>query len=576
MTNKEKKELAAKRHIVFNGTPLQNLQEMLNKANDAFGDRTAVTEKKDGQVVSYKLSELKAKVDAVGTALLDMGFKGKHIAIVAENSYDWIVAFFAIANGVGVAVPIDKELSDEDISRLISKADCEAAFCSKTYYKTIKKHFANDENFKYGFCFNRESTNEKFLTIDALAQKGKELIKQGNRDFINAQIDREDMTAIFFTSGTTGSNKGVMLSHKNFVTNIEGVLRVIAPEYTSFSLLPMNHVFELCCNIFSAIYMSATIYINDSLRNILPNIQLFKPDAMNAVPLVLEGIYNGIWAASKEKGLEKQLRKLVDISNALRRHGIDARHILFATIRKNFGDKFPTLVCGGAPSRGDYVSGLGDFGFKVYNGYGLTESSPTVTLNMQADKDPTSAGFCLSTTEYKIVEPDEDGIGEIWIRGDNVTKGYYKDEEATRASFQDGWFKTGDYGREGDNHELFVVGRKKNLIILDNGENVFPEDIEFAMMDKIDYIKDSVAIEKIKSIAGKNQKIIAIVLQLDRADFPDMTDEEITEKAKKDIATVNKTLPSYKKVAETIVTFDEFEKNSTRKVIRSKIIEKYA
>ena len=576
MTNKQKKELAQKRHIVFNSSPLQNLKEMLCRANEYFGENIAVTEKKNGEVVSYTLGEIKAKIEAVGTALLDMGYKGKHIAIIGENSCDWIVSFFAITCGVGVAVPLDKELADETLSELMTKADCEAAFCSKTYLRTIKAHFANDENFKNAFCWNKASKDERILTVDDLAERGRELIKLGNRDYINAQIDREAMTAIFFTSGTTGKNKGVMLSHKNFVTNVEGVLRVIAPEYTSFSLLPMNHVFELSCNILCALYMNAVIYINDSLRNILPNIQLFKPDAMNAVPLVLEGIYNGIWAAAKEKGLDKQLRKLVSISNSLRSHGIDLRHILFATVRKNFGDKFPTLVCGGAPSRGDYVSGLGDLGFKVYNGYGLTESSPTVTLNMAADKDPTSAGFCLSTTEYKIVDPDKDGIGEIYIRGENVTKGYYKDEEATKASFEDGWFKTGDYGKEENNHELFVIGRKKNLIILDNGKNIFPEDIEFAVMDKIDYIKDAVAIEKLKVIAGKEEKILAVVLQIDENDFPEMSLAEIEKQVRADVADVNRTLPSYKKIQDVIISTEEFEKNSTRKVIRSKIIEKYS
>lgn len=576
MTKKEKKILAEKRHAVHAGNPLTDIKELLARANDNFGDNTAVTEKKDGVVVSYTLREIKAKVEAVGTALLDMGFKGKHIAILGENSCDWIVSFLAVVCGVGVAVPLDKELNDDDLSSLMTKADCDAVFCSRTYLKTVKKHLEKDERCLYGFCWNKESKNEKILTIADLEERGRELIKLGNRDYINAQIDREAMTAIFFTSGTTGKNKGVMLSHKNFVTNVEGVLSVIAPEYTSFSLLPMNHVFELSCNILCALYMSANIYINDSLRNILPNIQEFKPDAMNAVPLVLEGIYNGIWAAAKEKGKEKPLRKLVEISNSLRSHGIDLRHVLFATIRKNFGDKFPTLVCGGAPSRGDYVSGLGDFGFKVYNGYGLTESSPTVTLNMAADVDPTSAGFCPKTTEYKIVDPDKDGIGEIYIRGDNVTQGYYKDEEATRASFEDGWFKTGDYGREGKDHELFVIGRKKNLIILDNGKNIFPEDIEFAVMDKIDYIKDAVAIEKLKVIAGKEEKILAVVLQIDPADFPGMTAEETEKKIRADVSEVNKTLPGYKKIQDVIISTEEFEKNSTRKVIRSKIIEKYA
>lgn len=576
MDKKDKKLVDRLRHQAHMMGPLHDLKEMLNRAELNFSGRTAIVEKqRKTEVVSYTITQLLRDVNAAGTAMLSFGLEGKHIAVIGENSYRWVVSFLSIVCGVGVAVPIDKDLSDEDISKLLTKADVEAVFCSKTYYKTIKQHMQSDDRIKYVFTWNKSYSDERFMSFDELIEKGAALIDSGDRAYVDAKIDNEDMTAIVFTSGTTGSNKGVMLSHKNFATNVDGIIDTIPTEYTSFSLLPMNHVFELSCNIFTALYMNAVIYINDSLKNILPNIQLFKPDAMNAVPLVLEGIYNGIWAAAKERGKADALKKLVELSNKMRAHGIDLRKVLFASIRKNFGDKFPTLVCGGAPSRADYVSGLGDFGFRVYNGYGLTESSPTVTLNMQADKDPTSAGFAFPKSKFIIHEPDSDGIGEIWIKGDNVTQGYYNDPEATARSFEDGWFKTGDYGRVTPQGELFVSGRKKSLIILDNGKNVFPEDIEFFIMDNIPSIREAVVLEVEVQKLARLEKVIGAAVYVEPSDFEGMTIPEIKESVKNKILELNRRQPSYKKIQDIAVVTHEFKKNSTRKIIRQTVADNY-
>lgn len=576
----EKKVLDALRREVHLIGPLAHLKDMVNRVETYYGDREAFVEKqrtkgRDFEVVSHTVSEFKEKRAALGTALTDLGLKGKHIAIIGETSFNWILSFYATVCGVGVAVPLDKELSDDEISQMITKADCSAVFCSKTYYKAVKAHMD-----KHPECicitFNKDVSEDRYFTVDALIEKGKESIAQGNSAYIDAVVDPEDLCAIIFTSGTTGANKGVMLSHRNFCANVDNVIETIPTEYSSFSLLPINHVFELSCNIMVAFYMNAVIYINDSLKNILPNIQLFCPDAMNAVPLVLEGIYNGIWEVAKQGGKDVALRKLVKISNAMRKHGIDLRHVLFGSIRRKFGNRFPTLVCGGAPSRKDYVTGLGDMGFRVYNGYGLTETAPSVTLNMQADKDPTSAGFALPRCEFKIHEPDADGVGEIWVRGLNVFKGYYKDEEATKASFEGEWFKTGDYGTATAEGELFVVGRKKTLIILDNGKNVFPEDIEFAVMDNISYIREACALEAVKEIAGAERKIIAVSVYVEPGDFENMSEEEIKQKVADDIYNiVNRKMVSYKKIQDVFVVFKEFEKTTTRKIIRQKVIDAY-
>lgn len=577
----EKKLVQALRKEVHMIGPLAHLKDMVLRVEKYYGDREAIVEKKrikgrEFEVVSHTVSEFKEKRAALGTALTDLGLRGKHIAIIGETSFNWILSFYAIVCGVGVAVPLDKELSDEEIGQLIEKADCSAVFCSKTYYKAAKAYVDSHPDCVCCVVFNKDVSEDRVFSLDALLAKGRELIAQGNKEYIDAVVNPEDLCAIIYTSGTTGANKGVMLSHRNFCANVDNVIETIPQEYSSFSLLPINHVFELSCNIMVGFYMNAVIYINDSLKNILPNIQLYRPDAMNAVPLVLEGIYNGIWAKAKEGGKDEILHKLVKVSNKLRKHGIDLRHVLFKTISKSFGNRFPTLVCGGAASRKDYVTGLGDLGFRVYNGYGLTETSPSVTLNMNADKDPTSAGFVLPRCEVKISEPDADGIGEIWVRGTNVFSGYYKDEEATKASFEGDWFKTGDYGIYTPEGELFVVGRKKTLIILDNGKNVFPEDIEFAVMDNLSYIREACALEAVKNIAGDERKIIAVAVYVEPGDFENMTEEEIKKKVADDIfGNVNRKMVSYKKIQDVFVVFKEFEKTTTRKIIRQKVIDAY-
>ena len=575
MDKKEKQLIDDLRHEVHMIGPLCTLKQLLERM-ERYGDRLCMVEKRKSEVIEHTVSQFREDVNALGTALLAMGYKGKHFSLCSENSYYWVVSFFAVACGVGVISPVDKELTDDEISALFIKADSEAVFFSRTYYKTVKQHFENDKNCQLGICLNKEYDDENVVTIQELIEKGKQLIKEGNTEYINANVDKDDMAAIVFTSGTTGANKGVMLSHYNFSVTAEGVLETIDPnQYSSISLLPMNHVYEFTCNILTALYMNCVVYVNDSLKNFMNNIQLFKPDAFAIVPLVIDTIYTTIWNTAEKSGKAPILRKLLKLSNFLLDHGIDMRHIFFKTISDKFGGKFPTMSCGGAPSRTEYVKCLCDMGFKIYNGYGLTESSPVVTLNMDLRNKPDCAGKAFPKAQFKISEPDEHGVGEIWLKGDNITKGYYKDEAATAASFEDGWFKTGDYGRVDDEGLLYIVGRKKNLIILENGKNIFPEDIESVFMENIPYITEVVVFEAEKELNGRPQKLIASAFYVNPENVPGKSEAEISEMLNKDVEKVNKILPPYKRVQDVMLSTTEFEINSTRKVIRSKVVERY-
>ncbi|MBE6775394.1 MAG: hypothetical protein E7543_04285 [Ruminococcaceae bacterium] len=576
-SKKEKKEIAKLRTKLHNMGPCSTIKEMFVRS-EAFGDRIAVVEKIKKQDVCYTVKEFHDRVRYVGTALYEIGLGGKHIAIVSENSYSWIVMFYAIVCGGGVAVPIDKELSDKDISMLISKGDAVALCHSKNYKETAKLHTEQDERCQY--CFNMtpgaKAEGGKFLTVDELAEMGKKLVEAGDRRFIDKEITGDMLAAIVFTSGTTGTNKGVMLTHFNFASNVDGLLEFLGPEQSTMSILPMNHVYELSCSILTAIYMYGVIYINDSLKNILPNINDFKPTAMAVVPLVLEAIYNGIWAKAEASGKADVMRKAIKVSNKLLEIGIDIRPIVFKQIKENFGGQFPTMSCGGAPARADHIKNLSELGFNIISGYGMTEASPTITLHKNGRKKPLCAGKAFPRAQFRIDDPDEEGIGEIQVRGDNVTQGYYKDEEATKASFtEDGWFKTGDYGRVDEDGELYITGRKKFLIILPNGENIFPETVESNIMENLLYAVEVVAFEEKVEILGRENVVMSAAIYVDKNKLKGMTDEEIIEKTKADVAASNKGQPAYRKVQNVYVSFDEFEKNSTRKVIRQKVIDRY-
>ncbi len=575
LSKKEIKELYALRTKLHALGPAQSIRDMFERS-EGFGDRVAVVEKIKKQPVAHTVREFHDLVKEVGTALYVLGFGGKHIAIVSENSYNWIVAFFAIVCGGGVAVPIDKELPVKDISALITKGDAEALFCSKTYFDVAEAHLKNDEKCQKVFCMSGKSQGEKYITFEDLAAIGRKALAEGDRRFLDYKVDPQSLAAVVFTSGTTGTNKGVMLTHFNFASNVEGIIEFIGPELSTMSILPMNHVYELSCSVLTAIYMNGIIYINDSLKNILTNINEFKPNAMAVVPLVLEAIYNGIWSTAEETGKAPILRKMVKISNKLLDIGIDIRPVVFKMIKEKFGGRFPTMSCGGAPARADHIKSLSEIGFRIIGGYGMTECAPTITLHDNGRKKPTAAGKVFPKAQYIIHDPDEEGIGEIWVKGDNVTQGYYKDEEATAASFEDGWFKTGDYGRVDEDGDLYITGRKKFLIILPNGENIFPETVESHVMESLLYAHEVVAFEQKVDINGRENVVMAVAVYVEKGEFDEgMTEEEIIAKVKADVYESNKGQPSYRKIQNVYVSFKEFEKNSTRKVIRQKVIDTY-
>ena len=572
------KSITARKEIFAMG-PLQDLKQLLERSCILNGDKRAIVEKtKDGSTISHSCIDLRRDVNALGTVLLEMGLKGKKIALVGENSYKWIAAYLAVVCGVGVIVPLDKELADKDIQRLIDAADVEAVFYSKSMLPTIRAIESTLPNVRAYLPMDHVVNKDLYYNMDMLIQQGESLISAGDTRYLDAKIDPEVVSAILFTSGTTGANKGVMLSQKNICFIINNAARTIPSNPDSLSVLPMNHSFEFNTHVLTTIYGGIPLCINDSLRYLMDNLKLFKPGMSIVVPLFLNTIHKNVWQQAKKLGTERTLKLAIMISKAFLKVGIDLRSFLFRSIKEVFGGDFTLLVCGGAPTRKEIVQGLNDIGFEVILGYGITECAPLVSVNLNTLKDPSSVGKPIEGVQVKIGEPNEQGIGEILVKGDNVMLGYYKDEAATAASFEDGWFKTGDYGLLNKKGELLITGRKKNLIILNNGKNVHPEEIEDVIQEQLPYALEVLVHEIETSLRMPNKVLDAIgtIIHIDEAEyFSHISRQEIERQVIQDLQRINRTLPVYKQIHYLSITGDEFEKTTTKKIIRQQVIVKH-
>lgn len=565
-------DFSMQRKAMLRQGPLSDLRELVNRI-EMYGEDTLIVERHDTQKVQHSAKELCDDVRALATALVDSGVCGCNIAILSENSYRWIVAFLAVSCGVGTVVPLDKELTESELDVLLQNGNAEALFCSSTFFDTVIRNL----NKKAGLrcAFSMDSQSDDLPLWEELIAKGKLLRRQDDRRFEDLQVNPDDVAAVIFTSGTTGPNKGVMLTHKNFVSNINAIAENVSVGESTISILPMNHVYELNCNILPMLYIHSVICINDRMRNLMRNFRFFKPSMAVVVPLFLESFYEHIRQKLRKDGIDQKTERAIVLSNQLLECGIDIRRSLFKRIHEYFGGELRLLICGGAPANAKYIKGLTELGFDIYVGYGLTEAAPIAAINANTRLYPDRVGQAFYNTKIHIHAPDEDGNGEVWLRGENITPGYYNDPQATAESFENGWFKTGDIGKMTDDGQLILTGRKKNLIILDNGKNVHPEEIEDLLLDRIPYIREVVVFESEKEIFGAMQKIIAAVVYVDSADFKGKTTADIENMVKSDVMTVNADLPGYKALSRVMVSQNEFQKTATNKILRRKVIEEY-
>lgn len=522
-----------KQYSLYNVPEFINLKDFVEYCGTEFSGRTAFRylEKKTEVAKSYKA--FKEDVAALGTYFIAKGYNRTHIAVIGENSYKWIVTYFAVVNSNNVIVPLDKEASVDDLKYLVEKSDTSVIVHSDDY----------TEEAEASGCSNLVNMKD----LDNIIAEGKALIVNGDKSYENTVIDENAMCTLVYTSGTTSEPKGVMLSHLNIVFDTVTTSKSVLIPDSALVMLPIHHTYGFVASITIPMLIGSSIFINSSMRNLMSDINYAKPKYIACVPMVADAFYKKVQENLKSTGKAELINKLVKVSRALCKCGIDIRRKLFKKIIDAFGGNLEILVIGGAQVNENTVIGFHDFGVNVLCGYGITECSPIVSTVRNKHYEPKSVGVVHPGVEVRIKD------GEIQVKGNIVFSGYYKNEEATREAFDGEWFKTGDLGTY-ENDMLYINGRIKNLIILPNGKNVSPEELEQKIMDYAGEINEVIVYEKDGLITAEIYYAEA--------------DEVMKKETEKKIFEFNKNLPTYKQIGNVVFRDTEFPKTTTKKIKR--------
>ena len=557
-----------------------DLKDMLNQTGEVYGDRPAYifkTEEK-GKFRTITHKEFRENINALGTTLIQMGLKDKRIAVISENRYEWELSYLAVAAGVGVIVPLDKALPDNELESLILRSQVEAIIYSSKYdaiMNTLREK--KNTNLKYFISMDLEENTQGIYAEKALVEKGKKLLADGNKTYIDAKIDSEKMGIMLFTSGTTAMSKAVMLSHKNLVTNVMDIIQRfdLTDEDRFLSFLPLHHVFECTVGFLYPISIGGSIAFCEGVKHMAENIKEFEITAMISVPAVFDIIYRKVMKTIEKKGKLANLEKGKKVSQFLLKMKIDLRKQLFKEVHESLGPKLKLVVTGGAALDPETEKGFNDLGFDVEQGYGLTETAPVIAAETPKCRRLGSIGKKFPSVEVKIDEPDEEGIGELMAKGPSVMLGYYENEEATKSTLEsDGWFHTGDLARIDKDGFIYISGRKKSVIVLNNGKNVFPEEIE-TLLNKVEGIKETFVFEK-KEDDGDVKVCVEIVYdkELIKELYHIEGEEKIKEFLWDKVKEVNKLMPKYKYVREMVITEEPLIKTTTLKIKRHEELKK--
>ena len=557
-----------------------DLKDMLNQTGEVYGDRPAYifkTEEK-GKFRTITHKEFRENINALGTTLIQMGLKDKRIALISENRYEWELSYLAVASGVGVIVPLDKSLPDNELESLILRSQVEAIIYSSKYdviMNTLREK--KNTNLKYFISMDLEENTQGIYAEKALVENGKKLLTDGNKTYIDAKIDSEKMGIMLFTSGTTAMSKAVMLSHKNLVTNVMDIIQRfdLTDEDRFLSFLPLHHVFECTVGFLYPISIGGSIAFCEGVKHMAENIKEFEITAMISVPAVFDIIYRKVMKTIEKKGKLANLEKGKKVSQFLLKMKIDLRKQLFKEVHESLGPKLKLVVTGGAALDPETEKGFNDLGFDVEQGYGLTETAPVIAAETPKCRRLGSIGKKFPSVEVKIDDPDEEGIGELMAKGPSIMLGYYENEEATKSALEsDGWFHTGDLARIDKDGFIYISGRKKSVIVLNNGKNVFPEEIE-TLLNKVEGIKETFVFEK-KEDDGDVKVCVEIVYdkELIKELYNIEGEENIKEFLWDKVKEVNKLMPKYKYVREMVITEEPLIKTTTLKIKRHEELKK--
>ena len=561
------------RKPIYDVMKFRDLKEMLQKSGEIYGDRPAYIFKteEEGKFREITHKEFRNDINNLGTALIDLGLKNKRIAVISENRYEWCVAYLATVAGTGVVVPLDRALPDNEIENLILRSEVEAIFYSNKYNE-VMNHLKEkgNTNIKYFISMDLEKQQNGIYAEKELIVQGHKLIEQGNREFLDAKINAEEMSIMLFTSGTTAMSKAVMLSHKNICSNLIDIASVIKiDEYDRFlSFLPLHHTFECTVGFLYPVSKGGSIAFCEGIRHIADNMKEYQVTAMISVPILFENMYKKVMKGIEKKGKLKTVKKGIKISQFLLKFGIDIRKKLFKEIHENLGGKVRLFVAGGAALDPETEKGYNDLGLITYQGYGLTESSPVIAAEDDKFQRIGSIGKAFPSMEVKIDHPNEEGIGELLAKGPTIMLGYYHNEEATKETIEDGWLHTGDLAKIDKDGYIFICGRKKFVIVLKNGKNIYPEELE-ALINKIEGVKESFVYGRPED--DGDYKICAKIVydkEIMEEVYHESNEEKIKEIIWQEVKKVNKTMPAYKYIRDIIVTQKDLIKTTTQKIKR--------
>lgn len=557
---------------------IKDLRDLINQSEKLYSNRPAFevkTMKGDHYEITYKkyLEDIKA----LGTALTDMGLSKQKIAVAGDNCYEWCLAYMATVTGVGVIVPIDKELLFDDINKILNVSDVKLFFCDR---KIARKLNEKKDELKKDLVIVHMHTEKEdgVLNINDLIEKGKELLKNGDTRYLDAKIDPNEMCSLLFTSGTTGASKGVMLCHRNFCYEVMAAMGIIkiTPDDCGISMLPLHHTYESTIILFFAPYCGAKVTFCDGFKYVLKNMKEFNPSVFVAVPLLLETVHRRLMKAIQAKPHGETLFKIGKVLvKAASKIGIDLRKVFFKEIIDTFGGNMRLIICGAAPINPQILKDFEAFGIQIIFGFGLTECAPLAILNHDRLHLAESVGEVIPGSEAKIIDPDENGVGEICVKGDMVMLGYYQNpEETAKVIDEDGWFHTGDLGWVDEKGHYYISGRSKNVIVTSNGKNIYPEELEY-------HLGTDQRVGESLVVADKNKKGETIVAARIFPNFEelkerygkdknDFSDEELHSIFKEVVKNVNEKVPPFKSIVDFKIRRTEFVKTTTQKIMRHK------
>ena len=565
------------------GRPITDLKMMMESGADEYGwDKVLYHQimPGDDHFTEFSYGQVRDDVRALGTAMMKLGLKGAHIGIIGSNCYEWAESYFAITGGLGVAVPLDKELSAEELTNLVNMGDIKAVICCQDKYYDIFREIKAQKNcLDFVIGVNRkehEDPKKGLYSWNLLREEGKKLIEDGDRSYLDARVRASDMAAIVFTSGTTGVSKGVMLSHRNICSDVliaQSYLEVV-PDDVFFSVLPIHHTYECTCTMIEGLFMGASMAFCRGLKYITKDMQMVHPTFLLAVPLIYEKFYNTIQKTLKKQGQDKLVNSLFAVNHYTSKVGLNVAKPIAKKIMAQFGGNIDMFIAGGARVDPKVLAFFRNMGIPCLQGYGLTETSPMVALNPDQWRymRNESAGKIFQFTECKIVDKDEDGNGEICFRGPQVMMGYYKNPEATAECMEDGWFHTGDVGYVDEDNYVYITGRRKNVIIAANGKNVFPEELE-EKIARSPYVEECM----VWAVEDKDDSLdrgIYVTLRPDMENVKealgDRAGDEGAVKAliSSEIDKLNAHWPDWKRVKHIVIKKSEFNKTTGMKIRR--------